>query len=136
MAKIQSFLRSIPLFFIVKIIALVAVAAVIVAMLYAYMSPLRISADIAKAKIQKGEFDVILDVRTQWERDNLGYRRGSAHIPSGDIEGQFPKLYPDKETRILAYCNSGQRARRAAEKLQAMGYKHVNYIMGGYTSIE
>lgn len=136
MAKAPSFLRSISVLFILKVVALLAVVAVVVAMLYAYMSPLRISADLAKAKLQKGEFDVVLDVRTQWERDNLGYRRGSAHLPSGDIEAQFPKLYPDKETRILAYCNSGQRARRAAEKLQAMGYKNARYILGGYTTIQ
>ena len=112
------------------------VIAVTAAWLYALMSPLRIPAGIAKAKLQKGEFDVVLDVRTQWERDNLGFRRGSAHIPSGQLEKEFPKLYPDKQTRVLIYCNSGQRARRAAETLQSMGYKNAVYILGGYGSLQ
>jgi rhodanese-related sulfurtransferase len=79
-----------------------------------------------------------LDVRTDLERSALGsngYYPGSVHIPSSDLEKRMPNEYPDKNIRILAYCNSGQRARMATEKLHKLGYKHAVYISNTYLSL-
>jgi rhodanese-related sulfurtransferase len=43
--------------------------------------------------------------------------------------------YPDKSIRILAYCNSGQRARAAIDKLHALGYTNAVYIVGMHTTL-
>jgi len=98
-------------------------------------SPYRIDGAVAKRRIQEGEFDVILDVRTDVERATLGYYPNSVHIQSADLEEQMRRRFPDKNIRILAYCNSGQRSRAATEKLHALGYKNALYIATTYRSL-
>jgi len=65
----------------------IAVAIAVIALVYylytlAVDSPHRISSLDAKQRIQKGEFDVILDVRTDLEVQTMGFYPGSVHIPS------------------------------------------------------
>ena len=121
------------------IIGIVIVLAVILfartAYTYATDSPYRISSEKAKRGIQAGKFDVILDVRTDLERSSLGFYPGSVHIQSADLERMMPNLYPNKQTRILAYCNTGHRARMATDKLHKLGYMNSVYISSGYTSL-
>ena len=106
------------------------------AYLYATDSPHRISSQEAKRRIQFGEVDVILDVRTDLERSTLGSYPGSVHIQSADLEKVMPPQYPNTQTRILAYCNTGHRARAAADKLHALGYSNATFISSMYTSLQ
>jgi len=105
------------------------------AYLYATDSPYRISSQKAKQLIQSNKIDVILDVRTNLEQATLGTYPGSTHIPSADIERMMPNSYPNKQTRILVYCNTGHRARMATDKLHALGYTNAVYISSGYSSL-
>lgn len=102
---------------------------------YAVNSKYRISSQEAKRRLQENEFDLILDVRTDLERSTLGFYPGSVHIPSADLEREMPRQFPTKTTRILAYCNTGHRARMATEKLHALGYKNSVYIATTYKSL-
>ena len=102
---------------------------------YAVNSPWRISAAEARRQIRHGMFDIILDVRTPLERATLGYYPNSIHIPSAELEEKFPKLYPNKEIHVLLYCNTGHRARLAADKLHALGYVNARYISSPHTSL-
>jgi phage shock protein E len=102
---------------------------------YAIGSPYRVSAETARAKLRSKQYDVVLDVRTQVERDTLGFYPNSVHIPSGDLETSITKLFPEKHTRFLLYCNTGQRARRATEIMKGLGYTDVEYILGGPGSL-
>jgi len=106
------------------------------AYLYATDSPYRISSQEAKRRIQFSEVDLILDVRTDLERSTLGSYPGSVHIQSADLENVMPTQYPNKQTRILAYCNTGHRARAAADKLHALGYTNATYISSMFTSLQ
>lgn len=106
------------------------------AYLYATDSPYRISSQEAKRRIQAGDVDVMLDVRTDLERATLGSYPGSVHIQSADLEKVMPTLYPNKQARILAYCNTGHRARAAADKLHALGYSNAVFISSMYTSLQ
>jgi rhodanese-related sulfurtransferase len=117
------------------LVALVVACIIGLAYLYATDSPYRISASDAKQRIQNGQFDLILDVRTPVERATLGFYPGSVPIPSSDLAIKMPSLFPDKKTRILAYCNTGHRARMATDTLQALGYKNAVYISSTYTSL-
>lgn len=101
---------------------------------YAMDSPYRIDAQEAKRQINNKQVDLILDVRTDLELQTLGFYPGSVHIQSADLEKEMPQRYPDKNIRIIAYCNSGQRARAAAEKLHKMGY-NAKYIASTYLSL-
>jgi hypothetical protein len=103
---------------------------------YAIHSPYRVSSKKAKQGILSGDYDVILDVRTDLERETLGFFPGSVHIQSADLEQKIPLMYPDKKTRILAYCNTGQRARAATEKLHKLGYENAVYIATQYTTLQ
>ena len=102
---------------------------------YAISSPYRIEPSEAKKRISNGDVDVILDVRTNLERKNLGFYPNSLHIPSGELEERVEEEIPVKSTRIIAYCNTGQRARAAVEKLRKLGYMNVAYISSSYTTI-
>jgi rhodanese-related sulfurtransferase len=102
---------------------------------YAINSPYKISSTDAKQLIQQGKIDIILDVRTDLERETLGYYPGSIHIQSADLDKIMPIKYPNKNIYILAYCNTGQRARAATEKLHKLGYNNSFYIISGYTSL-
>ena len=103
---------------------------------YAEDSPLKISSEEAKQRIAENKIDLIVDVRTDLERSSLGFYPGSVHITSDSLEMTMNTVFPDKRMRILVYCNTGQRARRAAERLQAMGYRNVVYISGSYKTLE
>ena len=102
---------------------------------YAVYSPYRISSEEAKKRISNHDVDLILDVRTDLERTNLGFYPGSVHIQSADLDREMPQRYPDKNMKILAYCNTGHRARMATDKLHALGYKNAVYISSGYKTI-
>jgi rhodanese-related sulfurtransferase len=117
--------------------AIVAFLTIIGVALYKYAtdSPHRISSEEAKRRISAKEIDVVLDVRTDTERKTLGIYPGSLHIQSADLPVEAPKQLPNKKARILAYCNTGHRARMATDKLHELGYKNAVYISGQHTSL-
>lgn len=108
---------------------------VYVAYQYAVDSPFRISSQEAKKLLQTKQIDLVLDVRTDLERKNLGYYPNSVHIQAADLDREMPKHYPDKQIRILAYCNTGHRARMATDKLHKLGYVNASYISSQYTTL-
>ena len=102
---------------------------------YAVSSKYMVTSELAKQMLKDKKVDIVLDVRTNVERDTLGYYPGSVHIQSADLEKRMPIEYPNKDIHIIAYCNTGHRARMAAEKLQALGYKNAMYISSTYLSL-
>jgi len=92
-----------------------------------------IEPNIAKTKISNNEIKLIIDIRTKMEW-NIGHYPNAVHIPLGTLnKNSISKEYKDEG--ILIYCNSGQRARVAAEKLKKYGFNKVYYIPGTYKSI-
>lgn len=102
---------------------------------YAVSSKYIVSSETAKQMIMDKKIDVILDVRTDAERSMLGYYPGSKHIQSADLEKRMINEYPNKDIRIISYCNTGHRARMATEKLHQLGYKNAMYISSTYNSL-
>jgi rhodanese-related sulfurtransferase len=94
-------------------------------------SPYKISAEQAKRQ----RFDLLLDVRTDLERQTMFSHPNSVHIQSADLKTQMPLKYPNKSITILVYCNTGHRARLATDTLHAMGYTNSVYITSGPQSI-
>jgi hypothetical protein len=120
-------------------LTLLIVAAIAVASYFMYQyaveSPYRISSEEAKRRVQKKEVDLILDVRTDLERSTLGFYPGSVHIQSADLKERMSKEYPNKSMRILAYCNTGHRARAATDTLHKLGYVNAVYIATTYRTL-
>jgi rhodanese-related sulfurtransferase len=106
------------------------------AYLYATSSPYRISSQEAKRRIDAGDVDLILDVRSDAELATLGSYPGSVHIQGPDLDKAMHVRYPDKNIRILSYCNTGHRARAATDKLHALGYKNAVFISSSYKTME
>jgi rhodanese-related sulfurtransferase len=120
---------------LVSLLLIVATAVFYALYTYAVASKWRISANEARQRLSRGEFDVVLDVRTGLERATLGSYPGSVHIPASDLEHDMSVRFPDKGLSILVYCNTGHRARRAVDKLHALGYVNARYISSSHLSL-
>jgi phage shock protein E len=85
--------------------------------------------------INKNTFNFIIDVRTNFEF-NLGNYEKSINIPVNNINQENLNKYTiNKNDTILVYCNTGQRARYAVEKLRNLGYNKTFYIENSYTNL-
>jgi phage shock protein E len=116
------------------ILMLVSVLAIGFVVYYTFYSPLKISSEEAKSRIAQNKIDTVLDVRTPLEY-NLGHYPEAVHIPTAVLQKEYEQKLPNKDARILVYCNTGQRSRWAADFLYAKGYKNVRYITGPYWSL-
>jgi phage shock protein E len=99
---------------------------------YTYFGENLVSSEEAKKMIRSGKIKKVIDVRTITEY-RAGHYRGALHIPVNKINKKTTTELPKKG--LLVYCNTGQRARFAAEKLEELGFKDVYYIAGHYSSL-
>jgi|1048.fasta_scaffold37076_2 phage shock protein E len=118
---------------IIILIISVIVLGVVVYVFYerTYTHPLRLSIQKAREMIRLGKIQKIVDVRTTAEW-NTGHYPTAIHIPANKLS---ETTLINQSDHILLYCNTGTRARKAAEKLQAMGYKNVHYIAETYVEL-
>ncbi len=91
-----------------------------------------ISASEAKRLIKESKIKKVIDVRTITEY-RAGHYPRALHIPVDKINKKTTTELPKKG--LLVYCNTGQRARFAVEKLEELGFRDVYYIAGPYTGI-
>lgn len=91
-----------------------------------------VSARHARELIAIGEVRTIIDVRTPGEF-SMGHYPGATNIPVNRISQESTSRI-DRDG-ILVYCNTGQRARYAAQKLRELGFQKVYYIAGTYQSL-
>lgn len=91
-----------------------------------------VSSSEAKKMIKNGKIKKVVDVRTLTEY-RLGHYPRALHLPVTKMNEKTTNELPKKG--LLVYCNTGQRARIAAEKLIELGFEDVYYIAGHYSSI-
>jgi len=86
--------------------------------------------DQVKAKLDKGEEFLLIDVREDHEyaKDHLP---GAVHLGKGIIERDVEERVPDLTTPMILYCGGGFRSALAADNLQKMGYTQVISMDGG-----
>ena len=73
---------------------------------------------------------IILDVREQAEYDS-GHIPGAVLLPVGTIdETTAAEVIPEKDSKVLVYCRSGNRSKTASAALADLGYTNV-YEFGG-----
>ena len=89
----------------------------------------QISQDEARILMAEAEDRIILDVRTKEEYAE-GHIPGAICVPNETIGTEMPEELPDKEQLILVYCRSGNRSKKAAEKLAKIGYTNVKEFGG------
>lgn len=101
---------------------------------YNLMSPLAMYPAEAKLALARAEFDHVVDVRTDAEW-RTGHYPLAIHIPIAEIPKVIEQRIPDKNARILFYCNTSTRARQGAEAAQALGYNNIRYLIGTHTNL-
>jgi rhodanese-related sulfurtransferase len=119
---------------ILSVILLIILGILIGFLYYNMSSPLAIYPDEAKALLNQGKFDAVVDVRSKMEWDG-GHYPLAIHIPIDDIDDDLEERIPDKKSKILFYCNTSTRARVAAEKAQSMGYENIRYLIGTHLNL-
>ena len=89
-----------------------------------------ISPQDLKAKLDRHDSLVLLDVREDWETA-LCRLENATHIPIEEIEFRTTELDPADE--IVVYCHHGVRSAAVANFLRQQGFKAVN-LAGGLDS--
>ena len=90
-----------------------------------------ISPQELKARLDRNERPLLLDVRQDWET-RLCRLENSVHIPIEEFELRTDELNPDDE--IVVYCHQGVRSAAVAHYLQQLGFKNVKNLAGGLDS--
>ena len=81
-----------------------------------------------KARLERSERPLLLDVRQDWET-RLCRLDNAVHIPIEEIELRVEELDPNDE--IVVYCHQGVRSAAVAEYLRSLGFKDVKNLAGG-----
>ena len=92
---------------------------------------MEISARDLKARIDRNEPPLLLDVRQDWET-KLCRLPNAVHIPIEEIELRVEELNPADD--IVVYCHQGVRSAAAAEFLRSLGFRSVRNLTGGLDS--
>jgi rhodanese-related sulfurtransferase len=87
-----------------------------------------ISPQDLKARLDRKEPPMLLDVRQDWET-RLCRLPNAVHIPIEEIELRVDELNRDDD--IVVYCHQGVRSAAVAEYLRSLGFKSVRNLSGG-----
>jgi molybdopterin/thiamine biosynthesis adenylyltransferase/rhodanese-related sulfurtransferase len=89
--------------------------------------------DPAEVSEHVGNGMILIDVREsdEWDR---GYIPGAVHVPRSYLESRIEGAAPDRDARVILYCQSGQRSAWAVDALErVLGYTNVAHMRGGIT---
>ena len=89
-----------------------------------------ISIDDVKARLDRGEKLLLIDVREESEYAN-DHLPGAIHLGKGIIERDIEERVPRLDAPLVLYCGGGYRSALAADNLQKMGYTSVLSMDGG-----
>lgn len=76
----------------------------------------------------------IIDVRSRREFRE-GHINRAINIPLADIKKNIEKQIPNKQTKILLYCQYGTRSKKSAYILENLGYTQIYNLRGGIENI-
>ena len=83
-----------------------------------------VSAEDAKAAIDKKEKAVFLDVRDAGEFSG-GHLPGAINVSRGTLEFNIWSKIPDQNAKIYVYCKTAGRSTLATKTLNDLGYKNA-----------
>ena len=91
----------------------------------------RIIKEISFEDIKKDKY-ILVDVRARKEymEDHL---RGAINIPYFDIKKKYERL--NKNDKIVLYCQSGIRSKKALKIFENLGFENVYNLKGGLDNI-
>lgn len=91
----------------------------------------------SKTEVMKGETlleeqkkgATVIDVRVA-DQYKEGHIKDAINLPLETIEKDIASKVPKKDTKIVLYCNTGNRSGQAFEKLKKLGYTNVSNAQG------
>jgi rhodanese-related sulfurtransferase len=86
------------------------------------------SAAELKARRDRGEQPLVIDVREDWELQ-LASIPDVVHVPMNQIPARMSELSRDRETVVM--CHAGARSLRVAHFLVNHGFTNVANLSGG-----
>jgi adenylyltransferase/sulfurtransferase len=89
------------------------------------------AAEELKARIDRGEAPLIIDVREAWEH-NIASLPGATLIPMNTVPARMGEL--DRNAEIVVYCHHGVRSWNVAAYLAQNGFANVKNLTGGIDS--
>ena len=87
-----------------------------------------ISPQDLKARFDRNERPVLVDVRDDWET-KLCRLDNALHIPMEELEFRTDELNPADD--IVVYCHHGVRSAAVADYLRRLGFARVRNLSGG-----
>ena len=87
-----------------------------------------ISPQDLKARFDRNERPVLVDVRDDWET-KLCRLDNALHIPMEELEFRTDELDPADD--IVVYCHHGVRSAAVADYLRRLGFARVRNLSGG-----
>ena len=76
----------------------------------------------------------LIDVRSKQEYEE-GHLDGAMNISLYNIEKEIEKTVKNKSSKIILYCSSGTRSKKAKKILENLGYNEVYNLEGGIDKI-
>ena len=77
---------------------------------------------------------IIIDVRNRREFKEK-HINGAINIPFPEVKKNIEKYIKNKNNKILIYCQSGIRSKKAVGIVEELGYKEVYNLKGGLENI-
>jgi len=87
-----------------------------------------ISAAELKARRDRGENPLVIDVREAWELQ-LASIPDVLHVPMSQVPARIAEFSKDGETIVM--CHAGGRSMRVAQFLAGQGFTNVANLSGG-----
>jgi rhodanese-related sulfurtransferase len=84
-----------------------------------------------KARRDRGEKPLVIDVREGWELQ-LASIPDVLHVPMNELPGRLAELSRDTETIVM--CHAGGRSMRVAHFLVDQGFTNVANLSGGISA--
>jgi len=82
----------------------------------------QISSQEIEKMIEQGA--ILLDVRSPQEYEE-GHLENAILLPFYEMKQKAKTILPSKEQKIIVYCSTGHRSKKAQKILEKLGYKHV-----------
>ena len=90
-----------------------------------------ISVEELRARRDRGENPVVIDVREDWELQ-LASIPGVVHVPMNQIPARLGEFQRDVE--VIVMCHAGGRSMRVAQFLANQGFTDVANLAGGISA--
>ena len=90
-----------------------------------------ISVEELKARRDRGENPLVIDVREDWELQ-LAHIPDVVHVPMNQLPARIADFARDTETIVM--CHAGGRSMRVAHFLASQGFTNVVNLAGGISA--